>query len=845
MAREINSTEVIIQPIVPKAVDDQQVIVYIPTASTGSYGAIKLETDNLNPDVIAPNGIIQLRNGRVLQTKVDVVEVPECVYATPNTFIPYTEFASENTIVYRNEDGNFNSGDAKLDSNVVNLRVLKQEIGKALVDYDSLNIQNGKGTGSLVQKTANNINDAPGLYSSAFGYGIKASNTNGFAVGRFNEDLKNSIFEVGIGHDLDGVNPLVRRTGFAVYEDGRAMVYAEPKEDNDVVRKKEHDTKLDKVTTSSTYSRLYAVSSTGEQFLRNVSVAAEGITIPIRDEQGRMTATDGDGITNVATVGQLNKKYDKTGGTISGNVVITGDLTVNGTQHINQTDNLNVKNAMIYSNSDAVDLTTLAGLGIKTNSTNVYGIVYDLTSDSVKLGLGKSNATGVFTFNEGEGWAIAVRDESAKLVNDNFVKWDSTNRKLVDAGKNVDSLLQKPTTVLTKESFVKVGIDGTQIFDESSYIISPSVNGKVGQVLKKTTTGTQWSDESGDGSIAVTISAPTAATQGVLTEEQLSTLQANDNNYIVFNNELYRLADKQHTTGILSYTHTGWNGTAMLDKSINITISTRAWTLVVGEGSGGTNVVANPGTGTTRITDIQIGNTKYFILPEKYEQYLRDNTFVEPTVTLAVTIQTQPVKDNKYLYGQTVVASISHKEVKNDAASLNNLTLYWKGSSIQSNITPSIGTLATIVSSGSYTLSISNNRFELRLPYTDSDGFVRNVSSYKTIDAGYALYYGAGDMAGRFDTTNMKNIISSGTVNISVTTTANQRITIAFPGTVTAKTNSAFSTEVPLTLIETVNVPIYDNSTGDTVLATASYNIYQTEQLKAGTNDIILTLGGN
>lgn len=437
---EINSTEVIIQPIVPKAVDDQQVIVYIPTANTGSYGVIKLETDDLNPDVIAENGILQLRNGRVLQTKVDVIEVPGCVYATPNTFIPYTEFASENTIVYRNEDGNFNSGDAKLDSNVVNLRVLKQEIGKALVEYDSLNIQNGKGKGSLVQKTVDNMNDASGLYSSAFGYGTKASNVGGFATGKFNEDLENSIFEVGIGNDLGGSNPPIRRTGFAVYEDGRAMVYTEPIEDKDVVRKKEHDTKLDKVTTSSTYSRLYAVSSTGEQFLRNVSAIAEGSTIPIRDAQGRMTATDGNGITNVATVGQLNKKYDKTGGTISGDVIITGDLTVNGTQHINQTDNLNVKNAMIYSNADGSDLSTLAGLGIKTNSTNVYGIVYDLTSDSVKLGLGKSDANGVFTFNEGEGWPIAVRADSTTFENNHFVKWDSSTKSFIDGGMEITHL---------------------------------------------------------------------------------------------------------------------------------------------------------------------------------------------------------------------------------------------------------------------------------------------------------------------------------------------------------------------------------------------------------------------
>ena len=89
-----------------------------------------------------------------------------------------------------------------------------------------------------------------------------------------------------------------------------------------------------------------------------------------------------------------------------------------------------------------------------------------------------------------------------------------------------DSSLQKPTATLAKESFVKVGIDGTQKFDESSYVIAPSTDGTAGQVLKKTANGTEWADESGGG--------------------------------------------------------------------------------------GGTNVVANPGTGTTRITDIQIGSTKYF-----------------------------------------------------------------------------------------------------------------------------------------------------------------------------------------------------------------------------------------
>lgn len=60
-----------------------------------------------------------------------------------------------------------------------------------------------------------------------------------------------------------------------------------------------------------------------------------------------------------------------------------------------------------------------------------------------------------------------------------------------------DSSLQKPTATLAKESFVKVGIDGTQKFDESSYVVAPSTDGTAGQVLKKTAAGTEWANESG------------------------------------------------------------------------------------------------------------------------------------------------------------------------------------------------------------------------------------------------------------------------------------------------------------------------------------------------------------
>ena len=138
----------------------------------------------------------------------------------------------------------------------------------------------------------------------------------------------------------------------------------------------------------------------------------------------------------------LDTKYDKAGGTIGGNVIITGDLTVNGTQHINNTENLNVENAMMYSNAKGATLATNGGIGIKKNATDVYGIVYDPTSDSVKLGLGKSDNNGNFTFNKDEGEPVAIRDDSSKFTNEHLAKWDATNKKFVDSGYLVDDFVK-------------------------------------------------------------------------------------------------------------------------------------------------------------------------------------------------------------------------------------------------------------------------------------------------------------------------------------------------------------------------------------------------------------------
>lgn len=87
---------------------------------------------------------------------------------------------------------------------------------------------------------------------------------------------------------------------------------------------------------------------------------------------------------------------------------------------------------------------------------------------------------------------------------------------IIDKLGKADSSLQKPTTTLAKESFVKVGIDGSQKFDESSYVVAPSTGGTAGQVLKKTEAGTEWVDESGGGKLYLhAVKVKSSGTYGV------------------------------------------------------------------------------------------------------------------------------------------------------------------------------------------------------------------------------------------------------------------------------------------------------------------------------------------
>ena len=143
---------------------------------------------------------------------------------------------------------------------------------------------------------------------------------------------------------------------------------------------------------------------------------------------------------STATQEALNNKLNTSGGIIAGNLTVEGDLTVTGTETVNDVENLNVKDQMIYSNSTGATLSGVAGLGIKTDNTSVYGIVYDPAAQAVKLGLGSTSEEGKFSFAENEGSAIAVRAASDQFTANRLVKFDTEANKLVDAGKSLDDI---------------------------------------------------------------------------------------------------------------------------------------------------------------------------------------------------------------------------------------------------------------------------------------------------------------------------------------------------------------------------------------------------------------------
>lgn len=199
-------------------------------------------------------------------------------------------------------------------------------------------------------------------------------------------------------------------------------------------------------TETQAGSILYGRTHTGDE--RGFVVGAmshKGNTIVQRKADGTVEVdtpvADNDATTKKYVDDADAGKLNLTGGTITGSLAIQGDLTVTGTTTTEKAQTLAVKDSVIITNADGAELgATLSGIAIKKDGENTYGVMYDPSGDSVKLGLGTLDAENKFTFNESgtDGKPIATRADSSALTDGDLVKWDGTTNSLVDSGKNVD-----------------------------------------------------------------------------------------------------------------------------------------------------------------------------------------------------------------------------------------------------------------------------------------------------------------------------------------------------------------------------------------------------------------------
>ena len=256
--------------------------------------------------------------------------------------------------------------------------------GEQLFVFGSLN-RVSNGNGNVVLGAENTLFDV--RYTTIIGRGNIIDNTSLYegkcVVGRFNNQKPDTMFEVGVGDYNNRLN------GFEVLKDGRAKVQTAPKDNTDVVRKLELDT-----------------------------------------------------------------KFDKAGGTVTGDMVVGGNFTVQGKTTTVDSETLRVTDKLIeVGKGNTAPLTSPAGLITpKYDGTNNGGIVYDHTGTAY-VGDITLDSNGNVDVNNSDLQPIATRNDT--ITDGNIVKWDGTNHKLVDAGKNVDSFVDKLPASLRSQAYVR------------------------------------------------------------------------------------------------------------------------------------------------------------------------------------------------------------------------------------------------------------------------------------------------------------------------------------------------------------------------------------------------------
>ena len=175
--------------------------------------------------------------------------------------------------------------------------------------------------------------------------------------------------------------------------------------------------------------------------------------IPIKTSQ---LTNDSDYATKSYIDTQDNKKLDKAGGSVTGNLTIGGNLIVNGATTSIDSTTLKVSDKLIeVAKDNTAKLTTPAGIVVpKYDGTNYGALVID-SDGNAQVGDVKLDSSGNIDVTNSDLQILTTREG---LTDGNLVKWDGTKKTLVPdttVASNASSALSKANANAAEISAIK------------------------------------------------------------------------------------------------------------------------------------------------------------------------------------------------------------------------------------------------------------------------------------------------------------------------------------------------------------------------------------------------------
>ncbi len=350
-----------------------------------------------------------------------------------NGSIEYSENATAGTIAKRDSDGKINVVDGTEDLNAVNVGQLNAALANKV---DSSSVSSAAVKDTIAQRTATGqLKAADGVADDDLATVKQLNAVQGNYTDITNIDLNTGDttveYDTELGITVNAKGTLTHKNG-ATEQPTTKFEFPIIAGDGIVIDKAQNEEKISvKVDGKVTKTPNSIVKRDSAGRVKTADAVYDEDATSYGQHKALLTYTDS----------ELLKKLDRTGGTITGNLIVSGNLSVSGETSVIESTTLKVVDKLIYVAKDNTSaLTSPAGLITpKYDGTNDGGIVYD-NSGTAYVGDIKLDSNGNVDVNNSDLQPIATRDNYSNFTNGHKVKVevDSLQKsvKFVDGGKD-------------------------------------------------------------------------------------------------------------------------------------------------------------------------------------------------------------------------------------------------------------------------------------------------------------------------------------------------------------------------------------------------------------------------